>query len=147
MLVADKVAGRLGWRDRLVPSCAGRQKDQVREAAAAEAARQSHGFAHQYADAMAGIAAMDDPTSAAARFRAYRQNTGPERDITLMDAFSQGDAHFAGDNEPQAISDWQNDMFTMTFDLNQWVEVAVSYQISEKSQADLDAAPQGNAGP
>lgn len=94
----------------------------------------------QYADGFAGLAAMDDPTSAAARFRDYRQNPGPERDLSSDDAFSRADAKFTAANEPQAISDWRDDMGTAQGDLSQWVLVAVDYQISQKSQADLDAA-------
>ncbi|MFC0545716.1 hypothetical protein [Kutzneria chonburiensis] len=45
----------------------------------------------QYADAFAGLAAMDDPNSAAARFRDYWQNPGPERDLSCDDAFGQAD--------------------------------------------------------
>jgi hypothetical protein len=94
----------------------------------------------QYPDANAGLVAMEDPKSAAARFRDYRQNPGPERDLTYLDAFKNADAHFTAENEPKSISDWQDDMSTVTADFNQWVTVAVDYQISNRNQADLDAA-------
>jgi hypothetical protein len=94
----------------------------------------------QYADGAAGMAAMDDPTSAAARFRDYRQNPGPERDLSGDDAFKQADANFTADTEPQAIRDWQNDLTPLTSDLIGWVLAAADYQIQGKTQADLDAA-------
>jgi hypothetical protein len=93
----------------------------------------------QYADAFAGLAAMDDPNSAAARFRDYRQNPGPERDLSCDDAFSQADAHFTAATEPQAISTWRDDLTPMTFDLIKWVSAVPDYQIRTKTQADVDA--------
>ncbi len=94
----------------------------------------------QYADAWEGLAAMEDPTSAAARFRDYRQFPGPETDVSYMDAFRQADNHLTAANEPPVISDWMNDMGTMQTDLNKWVHVVVDYQIRNRSQTDLDAA-------
>jgi hypothetical protein len=94
----------------------------------------------QYADGVAGLAAMDDPTSAAAMFRDYRQKPDPERDLTFLAAFKDADQHFTAETEPQAISDWQDDMGTAQSDLSQWVNVVVDYQISKKTQGDLDSA-------
>jgi len=94
----------------------------------------------QYATSWDGLAAMNDPGSAAAKLRDYRQNPDPERDLSYMDAFKAADSHFTADNEPQAISNWQDDMATMQSDLSQWVSVAVDYQIKNKSQANLDGA-------
>lgn len=94
----------------------------------------------QYTDPMAGLAAFDDPTSAAARFRGYRQNPDPERDLSSGDAFKKADSNFTADNEPQAISDWQNDMGDASTALNQWVSTAVEFQTATKTHADLDAA-------
>jgi hypothetical protein len=94
----------------------------------------------QYPDAYAGLDAMNDPDSAAARFRDYRQSPDPVNDLSYQSAFAQADEHFTADNEPQEISKWRDDMGTMSGDLYQWVNVAVSYKISGKTQADLDAA-------
>jgi hypothetical protein len=95
----------------------------------------------QYASGTDGLTALyDDPTSAAARFRDYRQNPGPERDLSGDTAFKQAGSVFAPGNEPQAIRDWKNDLTHMTSDLNRWVSVAANYQIQRKTQADLDAA-------
>lgn len=94
----------------------------------------------RYANGEEGLTAMEDPNSAAARFRDYRKNPNPELDLSFQDAFGQADTHFTADNEPQAIRDWRDDMGTMQDDLGKWVQVAVDYQISSKSQADLDAA-------
>jgi hypothetical protein len=52
----------------------------------------------------------------------------------------QADSHFTADNEPQAISDWRDDIGTAQSDIIQWINVATSYQISSKTQSDLDHA-------
>lgn len=52
----------------------------------------------------------------------------------------QADAFYNADNEPAAISNWRDDMGNLQADLAQWVQVAVSWQISGKSNADLAAA-------
>jgi hypothetical protein len=95
----------------------------------------------RYAHREEGPGAMEDPTSAAARFRDYRNNSNPELDMSFLDAFRQADKHFTADNEPQAIRDWVDDMSFMHDDLSRWVHVAVDYQISNSaSRADLDTA-------
>jgi hypothetical protein len=96
----------------------------------------------QYPDGMAGLNAMDDPTSAAARFRDYRQSPDPERDLTYNVDFSRADSNFSPSNEPEAISNWQSHMSGAQSDLASWIGVATGFQISEKSKADLDAAAQ-----
>jgi len=94
----------------------------------------------QYADGAAGLAAMDDPTSAAAKFRDYRQNPNPEMDLSYNDAFTTADANFTADDEPASISTWRNDMYTLQADISGWVGIAVGYQISSNTQGDLDTA-------
>lgn len=95
----------------------------------------------QYPDGMTGLDAMNnDPNSAAAQFRDWRSNTGIERDISYQDAFGQADKHFTADNEPQAISTWRDDIANAQTDISQWISVATDYQISNKTQADLDQA-------
>jgi hypothetical protein len=84
---------------------------------------------------------MEDPTSAAVRFRDYCNNVNPELDLSFLTAFRQADKPFTADNEPQAIRDWVDDMSFMHHDLRRWVQVAVDYQTSPStSQTDLDAA-------
>jgi hypothetical protein len=95
----------------------------------------------QHANGEEGPGAMEDPTSAAARFRDYRKNSNPELDMSFLDAFRRADKHFTADNEPQAIRDWVDDMSFVHDDLGRWVHVAVDYQLSTStSRSDLDAA-------
>lgn len=95
----------------------------------------------QYADAVAGIAAMDEPTSSAARFRDWRTSSQVEQDISYLDAFDQAEAIYAPGSGPAALQDWQADMGDLTGDIGQWVALAVSWQINQVSDADLaDAA-------
>lgn len=95
----------------------------------------------QYPDGMTGLQAMSDPSSPAARFRDYRKNPDPERDLTYMKAFKDADSKFTADNEPTAlISKWQDDAAAAQVAISNWVQVATSYQIRAKSQADLDTA-------
>lgn len=94
----------------------------------------------QYPDGQTGLAAMDDPTSAAARFRDWRASTKIEQDLSSQTAFAQADKNFTADNEPPSISTWQDDMGNLSSDIIKWVDVATSYQISSASQADLDQA-------
>jgi hypothetical protein len=94
----------------------------------------------RYANSEEGRAALVDPNSAAARFRDYRQNPNPEVDRSFLDAFRQADRSFTAHNEPQALRDWLDDMSFMHHDLVRWTHVAVGYQSSTKSRADLDAA-------
>jgi hypothetical protein len=95
----------------------------------------------QYAGGMAGLSAMEDPNSAAARFRDWRQSTRIEQDVSsYIEAFKQADAHFTADNEPQAIGSWQDDIAAAQADISRWVSIATSYQIGQKTLGDLDQA-------
>ena len=82
---------------------------------------------------------MDDPTSAAARFRDWRSSSQIEQDISYLDAFGQADAYYNADNEPTAIGDWEFDMGDVTTAINHWIQTAVSWQISNATDADLAA--------
>lgn len=94
----------------------------------------------QYPDAVAGIAAIEgDPNSPAARFKTWH-NPNPETDFSWQAAFKQADAHFNADNEPPSISTWRDDIAQAVTDLGEWTRVADSWQIREKTQADLNAA-------
>jgi hypothetical protein len=94
----------------------------------------------QYADAFEGLAAMDDPTSNAAKVRDWRSNSQIEEDVSYLDAFGEADAFYNADNEPAAIADWEFDMGDLTAAINQWIQTAVSWQISEVTDAELAAA-------
>jgi len=94
----------------------------------------------QYANATAGLNAFNDPNSAASRFSAYRKNPNPESDLSFLAAFKKADNFYTAANEPDSISTWRDDMGTATSDLNEWVNLAVGWQIREKTTAQLQAA-------
>jgi hypothetical protein len=74
-------------------------------------------------------------------FYDWRHSTNIEQDVqTYMDAFKKADSNYNADNEPAMISDWMNDMGTAQADISVWVNVAVSWQINQKTDADLAAA-------
>jgi hypothetical protein len=91
----------------------------------------------QHTNGEEALVAMEDPNSAATRFRYYRKNSNLEFDMSFINAFRQADKYFTTDNEPQAVRDWVDDMSFMHDDLSRWVHIAVDYQ---SSQADVDAA-------
>jgi len=95
-----------------------------------------------YPDASTGLAAMDDPTSAAYQFSAWRQRHDPSlvNDTNSEDAFQKADGFYTADTEPDALSTWRQDMIQASSDLGQWVQTAVSWQISEKTSLDLTSA-------
>jgi hypothetical protein len=90
-----------------------------------------------YPDALTGLAAMDNPTSSAAKFRDWRSSSNVQNDLTYLDAFTKADAYYNADNEPNAIANWRDDMGTATGDLYEWVNVAAGWQISDKTDSDL----------
>lgn len=94
----------------------------------------------QYSSAIAGDNAFNDPNSAASRFSAYRKNPDPESDLSFLAAFKKADNFYTAANEPGAISTWRDDMGTVSTDLNEWVNLAVGWQIREKTTAQLHAA-------
>ena len=95
----------------------------------------------QYSNATVGLAAMENPSSAASRFAEWRGSTRIEEDVsTYEDAFQRADAEFNASDEPAAISQWMQDTGNLQADITQWVGVAVNYQISTASQADLNSA-------
>lgn len=93
-----------------------------------------------YASATAGLAAFNDPNSAASRFRDYRSKYRAEQDLSYLAAFKRADSYYTAANEPQAISAWQDDMTAAATALSEWVNVAVGWQIREKSNAQLNGA-------
>lgn len=94
----------------------------------------------QYDNGWAGVVAIEsDPNSDAAKFKNWH-NPNPEMDLSYQDAFGRADAHFTAEGEPPAINTWRDDISQAVTDLGQWTRVADSWQIKEKTQADLDAA-------
>jgi hypothetical protein len=94
----------------------------------------------QYADANAGLAAFNDPNSAASRFSAYRKKSNPEGDLSFLNAFKKADNYYTAANEPKAISTWRDDMNDASVALNEWVNLAVGWQIREHTTLQLQAA-------
>lgn len=93
----------------------------------------------EYANANAGLAAFNDPNSAASRFSAYQKHVNPANDLSFLQAFKKADSYFTAANEPAAISQWRNDMSDAQGDLGAWVQDAVSWQIKEISTGKLQA--------
>lgn len=92
----------------------------------------------QYADANAGLTAMDDPNSAAAKFSAWRQSSNIERDVTTyQNAFKSADDFYTAANEPQAISNYRDDLGTLQTDISTWISDAVGWQIQTTSNATM----------
>lgn len=94
----------------------------------------------QYANGAAGVAAFNNPDSAASKFRDYQQKYKPASDESFNTAFEQADRYYTAANEPTAITTWRNDMITATSDLSSWVQLAVGWQIREHSTSQLQAA-------
>lgn len=96
----------------------------------------------QYSDPYAGVAAFDDPNSAASRFSSWRKTSGAEQDVqTYMNAFTAADAFYNAKNEPiDAITSWRDDISQVQADLIQWIQTAVGWQITEKTSADLQSS-------
>jgi hypothetical protein len=65
-----------------------------------------------------------------------------EQDVKIyLDAFGKADAFYNADNEPTAaLTAWENDIGDLQAAISRWVEVAVSWQIRTKSDADLQGA-------
>jgi hypothetical protein len=93
----------------------------------------------QYLSAMAGVAAFNNPNSAASKFSAYRKHPDPATDLSYLKAFQKADHYFTAANEPAAIRDWQTVMSNAQSKLSVWVNDAVSWQIKQVSAAKLDA--------
>src|SRR5258708_20496535 len=101
----------------------------------------------QYADSNAGLAAMDDPNSAAAKFSAWRQSSNIERDVTTyQNAFKSADNFYTAANELQATSSYTDDIRTLQPDISTWVTDAVGWQIQTTSNATItkDVQPINN---
>jgi hypothetical protein len=94
----------------------------------------------QYKTSSDGLAALYDPSSAAAKFADFRKSSNIERDMSYQNAFREADQHFTAETEPAAIDEWRNTMGDTTGYINTWVSVATSYQIKGKTQTELDAA-------
>jgi len=93
----------------------------------------------QYASAMEGLEAFEDPNSAASRFSDYRKRYRPETDLSYEDAFSKADKYYTAANEPRALERWRYDMTKMTELLYSWPDFASAWQIGKHTTAELQA--------
>ena len=97
----------------------------------------------QYTDANAGLAAFNDPNSAASKFRDYQggQGGGPTNDMSYLSAFSRADSYYTAADEPtSALNAWQNDISNAQGAFSGFTEVGTSWQIKEGTTAQLRAA-------
>jgi hypothetical protein len=94
----------------------------------------------QYADAAAGLAAFNNPNSAASRFRDFRVKANVDSDLSYDGAFRSADSHYTAANEPPSISTWQDDMELVPPDISAWESVAAGWQIRRYSTNQLRAA-------
>jgi len=97
----------------------------------------------RYPDAQAGLAAMDDPNSAASRFSEWRQRSGVDRDATYEGVVSRAASLYAGGETDPALDTWAADMSRVMTNLHDWVETAVGWQIHERTDKDLEDAVLG----
>ncbi|HVC76225.1 MAG TPA: hypothetical protein VND96_06885 [Candidatus Micrarchaeaceae archaeon] len=108
-----------------------------------------------YADANAGLAAYNDPNSSASKFRDWRAQSKAEQDVSYLQAFKQANDIYLAvmgsssgsitkweNDTSTALTNWQDDVGNVQGDLALWVQVAASWQISLKTDADLAAAEQ-----
>ncbi len=100
----------------------------------------------QYPNATAGLSALQDQSSAASKFSAFRTNTCIKNDPaanatdayrTASDIFSSAHAQ-----SPSTLDDWNYDTNTTASDICAWASVAVDWQISKVSSAQLKVAEQ-----
>jgi hypothetical protein len=92
----------------------------------------------QYNSAQEGLAAFNDPNSAANKISHFRTGPRPEYDVSYIQSFGKADSYYNGNNEPtDQISRWENDMGNVQVDLSTWVQDAVSWQIKSVGTAKL----------
>lgn len=95
----------------------------------------------QYADAYAGLDAINDPSSNASKFSQYKQTENPANDNSMNTALQQADKYYPSNVSDDALNTWRLDMITLSSDMGLWVNDATSWQISEipTSQLNNDA--------
>ena len=91
-----------------------------------------------YPNADAGLAAFDDPTSAASLFRDWRKSEDPALAISsLLDTFNKADALYTGSIPDDALLTWRDDVSQLTTDMEVWVTDGASWQISATPTATM----------
>lgn len=93
----------------------------------------------QYPNAQAGLNAFNDTNSAANRFSMFQKDANVYGSASYVDAFNRADRFFTAANEPQALTNWEDDTGTVQGDLAQWINDAISWQISEVQTSVLQA--------
>jgi hypothetical protein len=94
----------------------------------------------RYQDAFAGLAAFDDPKSAASRFRDWRLKAKVDTDVSYVDAARAADDVLGDLDEPEAVSAWTDHTGDALTALIGWANTAPDWQIRAASDADLAAA-------
>lgn len=97
----------------------------------------------QYADANAGLQALNDPSSAASQLGSFRTNTCLKNDpgANAISAYQEADNLYSG-TSPDALGNWNEDINNAASDICLWAGDAVSWQIKEISTAKLHADEQ-----
>ena len=97
----------------------------------------------QYADANAGLKALNDPNSNASQLGSFRTNTCLKNDpgANAISAYQEADNLFSG-SSPDALGNWNEDVNNAASDICLWAGDAVSWQIKEISTAKLHADEQ-----
>jgi hypothetical protein len=87
----------------------------------------------QYADAYAGIAALDDPTSAASMWSEYQQKfMKADYSAMMTTTYNQVSNVYtaASVDTPSAVNDWNDGINQAFSDIGPWMSDATSWQIS-----------------
>ena len=86
----------------------------------------------QYADANAGLKALNDPSSPASQLGAFRTNTCLKNDpgANAIRAYREAEHLYSG-TSPDALGNWNEDVNNAASDICLWAGDAVSWQIKE----------------
>lgn len=97
----------------------------------------------QYADANAGLKALNDSNSAASRLGLFRTNTCLKNDpgANAISAYQEADNLYSG-TSPDALGNWNEDTNNAASDICLWAGDAVSWQIKEVPTTKLQADEQ-----
>ncbi len=75
------------------------------------------------------IAALNDPTTPAAKFSAYKKSENPVNDNSMVDAMNKADAFYPSNVSDQPLHTWSDDVEQVSVDMGQWVTDATGWQI------------------
>jgi hypothetical protein len=97
--------------------------------------------AKQFSSPYEGLAALDEAGSNARRFSDFNRSL-VSGDMSFQDAFKDADALFTGDNEPDSIETWREDIMDVSADLANWGNAAINWQIKKITTAKLGGLEQ-----